>query len=51
MRAVSQANSHPLIPDRRGQIEAAGGAQGFALNNMRKLIRDAAARIETQEVN
>ena len=44
LRAVSQANAHPLLPDAFGSFEAAGGAEGYPLNSMMQSIRDMAAR-------
>lgn len=40
LRAVSQANSHPLLPDGRGSFEAEGGREGFQLNSMMQSIRE-----------
>jgi len=40
LRAVSQANRHPLVPDARGYIDAPGGVEGFPLNAMRQSILD-----------
>ena len=53
LRAISQANSHPLLPDARGSYEAEGGREGFPLNSMMQSIREivtnnAAARREVQ---
>lgn len=44
LRAVSQANRHPLLPDRKGDAEAPGGAEGLPLNSMMQTIRETAAR-------
>lgn len=44
LRAVSQANGHPLLPDAYGSFEAAGGAEGFPLNSMIQSIRDMVGR-------
>jgi hypothetical protein len=44
LRAVSQANRHPLLPDARGSYEAEGGAEGFPINSMIQSIRDIAGR-------
>jgi hypothetical protein len=44
LRAVSQANGHPLLPDAFGSVDAAGGAEGFPLNFMMQSIRDIAGR-------
>jgi hypothetical protein len=40
LRAVSQANGHPLLPDARGSFEAEGGREGFPLNSMMQSIRE-----------
>ncbi|HWM91277.1 MAG TPA: hypothetical protein VN493_10960 [Thermoanaerobaculia bacterium] len=40
LRAVSQANAHPLLPDARGSYEAEGGREGFQLNSMMRSIRE-----------
>lgn len=40
LRAVSQANAHPLLPDGRGSFEAEGGRDGFQLNSMVQTIRE-----------
>ncbi len=39
LRAVSQANRHPLIPDRLGYVDAPGGVEGFPFNAMLQSIR------------
>lgn len=44
LRAVSQANGHPLLPDARGSFEPEGGREGFPLNSMMQSIRDMAGR-------
>ena len=44
LRAVSQANGHPLLPDRKGLADAPGGTQGLSLNTMMRSIRETAAR-------
>jgi hypothetical protein len=43
-RAVSQAQGHPLVPDRAGLVEAPGGAEGLPLPAMIRSIEDAIAR-------
>lgn len=48
LRAVSQANSHPLLPDRAGYMDAPGGVEGFPLTAMMKSVREIAARPHTQ---
>jgi hypothetical protein len=40
LRAISQANAHPLLPDARGSYEAEGGREGFQLNSMMQSIRE-----------
>ena len=42
LRAVSQANRHPLIPDRLGYIDAPGGVEGIPFNAIVKSVRDLA---------
>lgn len=42
LRAVSQANRHPLIPDRLGYIDAPGGVEGIPFNAMIQSIRQLA---------
>ncbi|HKV13158.1 MAG TPA: hypothetical protein VJ725_33770 [Thermoanaerobaculia bacterium] len=44
LRAVSQANSHPLLPDKAGYMDAPGGVEGFPLTAMMKSIREIAVR-------
>jgi hypothetical protein len=44
LRAVSQANGHPLLPDARGSFEPEGGAEGFPLNSMIQSVRDMVGR-------
>ncbi|HSK75240.1 MAG TPA: hypothetical protein VLQ45_02185 [Thermoanaerobaculia bacterium] len=48
LRAVSQANSHPLIADKQGYMDAPGGVEGFPLTAMMTSIREIAARPHTQ---
>jgi hypothetical protein len=48
LRAVSQANSHPLIADKQGYLDAPGGVEGFPLTAMMQSIREIAARPHTQ---
>ncbi len=50
LRAVSQANGHPLLPGRGGYSEAPGGVEGLPLNSMMRSIREIAARQRRQEV-
>jgi hypothetical protein len=42
LRAVSQANGHPLLPDASGAFDAPGGAEGFPLEAMIETIRERA---------
>lgn len=44
LRAVSQANSHPLIPDEQGYFDAPGGIEGFPLEAMLQSVRETVAR-------
>jgi hypothetical protein len=43
LRAVSQANRHPLVPDALGYVDAPGGVEGFPLAAMIRSIRELAA--------
>jgi hypothetical protein len=42
LRAVSQANRHPLVPDYQGSSEPPGGVEGLALDSMVRSIRSLA---------
>lgn len=42
LRAISQANRHPLQPDIRGQVTPPGGAQGIPLGTLMQSIREIA---------
>lgn len=44
LRAISQANRQPLLPDARGSFEAEGGAEGFPMSSMIQSIRDMVGR-------
>lgn len=44
LKAVSQANRHPLIPDRQGSSEPPGGVEGLALGSMVRSIRNLNSR-------
>lgn len=44
LRAVSQANGHPLLPDAKGYLDAPGGVEGLPLTAMMQSIREIAAR-------
>ncbi|HEX3127653.1 MAG TPA: hypothetical protein VH394_10005 [Thermoanaerobaculia bacterium] len=49
LRAVSQANSHPLLPDRSGYIDAPGGTEGMPLPAMMNSIRETVERQRTRQ--
>lgn len=44
LRAVSQANQHPLTPDAKGIFEAPGGVEGYPLSAMLDSIRQTVSR-------
>jgi hypothetical protein len=44
MRAISQANRHPLYPDALGFVDPPGEAKGLLLGNMIQSIREIAGR-------
>jgi hypothetical protein len=44
IRAVSQANKHPLVADARGFVDPPGGAEGLLLNKMIESVREIAER-------
>jgi hypothetical protein len=44
LRAVSQANRHPLLPDRGGLRDAPGGAEGFRLDTLLENLRGTVKR-------
>lgn len=44
MRAISQANSHPLHPDALGFVDPPGGAEGLPLEALVRSIRELAQR-------
>lgn len=46
LRAVSQANGHPLLPDARGYVDAPGGVEGFPLDAMLRSVREIARRLQ-----
>lgn len=46
LRAVSQAQGHPLLPDQDGLSDAPGGARGLAFDAMTRAIREIASRPE-----
>lgn len=49
LRAVSQANGHPLIPDNQGYMDAPGGVEGFPYNVFVKSIREIAVANQEAE--
>ena len=52
LRAISQANRHPLLPDVQGETRPPGGAQGLPLEAMVRDIRRSVARgSHEKEVN
>ena len=44
LRAISQANRLPLLPDKSGYFDAAGGPEGYPLTSMIKSVREIAGR-------
>lgn len=50
LRAISEANRHPLYPDALGFVDPPGGAQGLLFNDMVRSIREIAGRASRQEV-
>lgn len=53
MRAISQANGHPLVPDAKGYFEAPGGIEGMPLNDLILSVRQQVERPQADrpEVN
>jgi hypothetical protein len=53
VRAISQANGHPLVPDAKGYIDAPGGIEGMPLNDLIQTVRQQVERPQTDrpEVN
>lgn len=49
LKAVNQANGHPMVPDALGYIDAPGGVDGFHYNELVRSVR--ALNIDVQEVN
>jgi hypothetical protein len=45
LRAVSQANRHPLVPDKLGYMDAPGGTEGVPFNAMIDSIRSLAREV------
>ncbi len=50
LRAVSQANSHPLVPDALGSTDVPGGSEGLELNTMMRSIRELVDVRDAKEV-
>lgn len=48
LRAVSQANRHSLVPDRRGRNDVPGGTEGFALGALLENLRSTVKRQEVR---
>ncbi len=48
LRAVSQANRHPLVPGKSGDLDAPGGVEGFPLTALLKSVRETVARQEVR---
>lgn len=51
LRAISQANQHPLVPDALGYIDAPGGVEGMPLNAMLGSLRQITNGTDHREVN
>ena len=49
LKAVNQANGHPMVPDALGYIDAAGGVDGFHYDELVRSVR--ALNVDVQEVN
>lgn len=49
LRAVSQANRHPLLPDTRGRVDAPGGARGLPFDELRRSIREQVERSQASQ--
>jgi hypothetical protein len=49
VRAISQANRHPLYPDALGFVDPPGGAKGLLLNDMIRSIREKAGRQDARQ--
>ncbi|MEA2560031.1 MAG: hypothetical protein QOH06_1535 [Acidobacteriota bacterium] len=48
LRAVSQANRHPLAPDLNGRTDAPGGAEGLPLDTLLQNLRGTVKRQEVR---
>ena len=44
VRAVSQANRHPLVPDAAGRFDAPGGVDGMPIDTLIRSVRELAGR-------
>ena len=44
IRAISQANRHPLYPDALGFVDPPGSAKGFLLDELTRSVRETVAR-------
>lgn len=44
LRAISQANGHPLVPDRLGYVDAPGGTEGFPYKALVDWVRELVER-------
>lgn len=44
LRAISQANGHPLVPDNKGYLDAPGGVEGMPYQALVDSIRDLVER-------
>ena len=53
VRAISQANRHPLVPDAKGYVDAPGGVEGMPLNDLILTVRQQVERPQANrpEVN
>lgn len=49
LRAISQANSHPLVPDRQGYLDAPGGIEGFTLEVLAESVVATAQRLQNEK--
>lgn len=46
LKAISQANRHPLVPDRQGYVDAPGGVGGFPLGALIQSLRQTVEQSE-----
>ena len=53
LRAISQANGHPLVPDAKGYVDAPGGIEGMPVNDLIQTVRQQVERprADRPEVN